>query len=264
MPDFSLAELMIVAAAEAWREDDELLAAGIGTLPRIAAGLAKLTMNGKLMITDGESVVTEDPVPIGAPEGRRPPPSGWLPYARAFDCVWSGRRHAMVTPVQVDRWAQTNISALGDFRRPKVQMLGCRGFPGNSISHRNSFLVTSHTARTFVAGEVDVVCSLGFSGKRFPDGATPVRPRIGLVITPLCVMDFEASDNAARIRSLHPGVSLEEVCANTGFPLQCAPDLGETPRPTPVQLEIIARLDPDGARNKVLKGNPAGDRKKAA
>ena len=63
-------------------------------------------------------------------------------------------RHAMVTPVQVDRWGQGNLSALGpDFNKPKVQLLGVRGFPGNSVSHKNSMFLPNHSKRTFIEGE---------------------------------------------------------------------------------------------------------------
>ena len=54
--DFSLAELMICAASEAWREDGEVLASGIGVIPRLAASLAMLTSNPQLLMTDSEAV----------------------------------------------------------------------------------------------------------------------------------------------------------------------------------------------------------------
>lgn len=258
MSDFTLAELMITAAAEAWRHDPELLATGIGPLPRLATGLARLTMNERLMLTDGESFAVEEPVRLGDSAAERPGFVGWLNYGRIFECLWSGRRHAMVTPVQIDRWAQMNISALGDFAQPKVQMLGCRGFPGNSISHRNSVLVPAHSPRVFVAGEVDVVCSIGFTSRHWPEGTQRRMPDIGRVVTDLCVMDFNGPDHAAQVISLHPGVSLAHVQAQTGFPLLAAPGMGETPVPTAQQLAVIAGLDPRNQRAKVLKGNPPG------
>lgn len=264
MTTFTLAELMITAAAEAWREDHDLLANGIGPLPRIAAGLCMLTMNDTLFSTDGECFAVEEPVALGTSAAERPGFSGWLPYNRIFEILWAGHRHAMVTPVQIDRWAQTNISALGGtFEKPKTQMLGCRGFPGNSLSHKNSMLVTSHTKRTFVEGEVDVVCSVGFNDKYWPEGTIRKDPEIGIIVTDLCVMDFNGPDHAARVIRLHPGVSFEQVQAATGFPLIAAPDMCETPAPTAAQLEVIAKLDPHNQRAKVIKGNPAGIREAA-
>jgi len=260
--EFTLAELAICAAAEAWRGGGEVLATGIGPLPRIAAGLAKLTFAPEILMTDGEAYLVEEPVPLGPRNGYVPKPSGWMPYGRVFDSVWCGRRHAMVTPVQMDRWAQGNISALGDIRKPKVQLLGVRGYPGNSISHRNSMFVPNHSRRTFIEGEVDVVASVGYSGKRWPDGK-PRNVDIGIVVTNLCVMDFKGPDHAARVISLHPGVTFEEVQAETGFPLLRADRIATTPDPTADQLAIIDRLDPTGIRTGVIKGNPPGRRQAA-
>jgi len=261
---FTLAELMIVAAARAWADDGEVMANGIGTLPRIAAGLAKLRLNDRLLLTDGEAFAVEDPVPLGCAPKDRPGHAGWFPYGRIFESLWSGRRHAMVTPVQIDRFAQANISCLGDFRKPKVQMLGVRGFPGNSICHCNSMLVTTHDRRTFVPGEVDVVCSAGYSDRLWPAGARRPDIRIGRVVTPLCVMDFGGPDHAPRVLSLHPGVSFEEVAANTGFDLMRAPEISETPAPTAEDLAVIRHLDPHDLRAGALKGNPSGLRARAA
>lgn len=262
--DFTLAELMIVAAAEAWRNDGELLAHGIGTLPRLAVGLAKLTFEDGLVLTDGEAFTIEDPIPLGPRGDTAPALSGWMPYSRVFDSVWSGRRHAMVTPVQLDRWGQANISCLGDFNKPKVQMLGVRGFPGNSISHKNSMLLTGHSTRSLIAAEVDVVASVGYGDKRWPDGVKPYDIELGLIVTDLCVMDYNGPNHAARVLSLHPGVSFEDVQAATGFPLLKADGMGTTPTPTAEQLAIIDRLDPTDIRATALKGNPPGVRALAA
>jgi glutaconate CoA-transferase subunit B len=264
MTDFTLAELIVTAAAEAWRDDGELLATGIGPLPRIAASLAKLTFAPGLQITDGLSGLVAEPVPLGDRGDYKPKYVGWMPYSRVFDSVWSGRRHAMVTPVQVDRWGQGNISALGpDFRKPKVQMLGVRGFPGNSVSHKNSMFLSNHSTRTFVEGEVDVVASVGFKPGTWPKNCGPDFVRLGPVVTNLCVFDFNGPDHAAQVLSLHPGVSFDEVQAATGFPLLQAAGMSETPAPTAEQLALIARLDPHNVRASVLKDNPPGIRKAA-
>jgi glutaconate CoA-transferase subunit B len=258
--EFTLAELAICAAAEAWRGGGEVLATGIGPLPRIAVGLAKLTFAPEILMTDGEAYLVEEPVPLGPRGDYKPKFSGHMPYSRVFDSVWSGRRHAMVTPVQIDRWAQGNIAALGDLRKPKVQLLGVRGFPGNSISHKNSMFLPSHTKRTFIEGEVDVVASVGFSDKRWPEGVKKIEVDIGILVTNLCVMDFNGPGHAARVISLHPGVTFEEVAAETGFPLILAEGAGTTPVPSEDQLAIIRKLDPTGIRSSVIKGNPPGTR----
>lgn len=262
--DFTLAELLIAACAEAWRGNGEVVATGIGPVPRIAAGLAKLTRSPELMMTDGEAFLVEEPVPLGPRGDYRPRASGYLPFSRFFDAaVWTGKRHAMVTPTQIDRFGQTNISCLGDdYRKPKVQMLGARGFPGNSISHINSMFIPAHSVRVFVEGEVDMVSSVGYNPAR-TRGVNTDHVDLRLIVTNLCVMDFGGPEHAIRVISLHPGVELAEVQAATGFPLAVAEDLRETPAPTPEQLEIIRRLDPHDFRAGVIKGNPAGVRERA-
>jgi glutaconate CoA-transferase subunit B len=256
--DFSLAELLVVAASEAWRGNGEVLASGIGVVPRLGASLAKLTHSPELLMTDAEAFLVEEPVPLGSRGDYRPRFSGYMGFERVFDCVWSGRRHVMIGPIQIDRWGQTNLSGIGDPLRPKVQMLGMRGLPGNSIHHMNSMFVPNHGKRVFVEGEVDIVGGVGYNPKRWPEGANRSGVDLRLIVTDLGVLDFGGRDHAIRVRSMHPGVSFEQVQEATGFPLERAPDLATTPIPTAEQLAIIRRLDPHGLRATVLKGNPPG------
>lgn len=257
---YTLAELLISAASEAWRGDGELLGSGIGTIPRIALGVAKLTHSPELMMTDGEAYLVEEPVPLGPRGDWKPRFSGMMTYMRVFDCVWSGQRHALVGPTQIDRWGQANISCLGEFHKPKVQMLGSRGFPGNSINHINSMFVPAHSTRVFVEGEVDVVGSVGYNPARWQPGMNNKDVDLRMIITDLCVMDFSGPDHAIVVKSLHPGVTFEQVQAATGFPLLRAENLGTTPAPTEEQMALIRKIDPHNLRATVLKNNPPGVR----
>jgi glutaconate CoA-transferase subunit B len=215
-----------------------------------------------MMMTDSEAFLLAEPNPVS---GRKThvgqAQETWMGFSRIFDNVWSGKRHALVGPSQIDRFGQTNISALGGtYQQPKVQMLGVRGFPGNSISHANSFFVPSHNRRVFVEGECDVVSSIGYNPARLPKGYQMSDIDVRLAITNLCVMDWQGPDHTPRLVSLHPGVNLEEVQDNTGFSLYLADHIPETPIPTLEQLAIIAQLDPVNLRAKQLKDNPAGRR----
>lgn len=250
--DFRLVDLVVCAAAEAWRGDGEVLATGIGLIPRLAASLAMRTCNTELMMTDSEAFVVSEPVPVGPRGGYAPRCETWMGFSQIFSNVWGGKRHAMVGPTQVDRFGQGNISCIGDYARPAVQMLGVRGFPGNSISHANSFLVPKHDRRAFVDGEVDMVSSIGFNPRRLPRGYRLDDIDIRLVVTNLAVMDFGGPDHAPRLRSLHPGVSLEEVRDNTGFDLQVPATVPVTPLPTGAQLELLRALDPKDLRATAL------------
>lgn len=258
--EFSLAELMIVAASQAWRGNGEVLASGLGILPRLGASLAKVSHSPELLMTDSECFLVEEPIPVGPRGDYVPKYSGYLGFERVFECVWGGRRHAMIGPTQVDRFGQTNLSFVGgEYLHPKIAMLGVRGLPGNSINHKNSFFVPNHSTRSLVH-EVDMVSGVGFNPERWGEGMNKDLMSIGIVLTDLCVMDYNGPNNAPQVVSLHPGVSFEEVQEKTGFALLKAPNMGETPHPTEAQLELIRRLDPHDLRSKQLKGNPPGIR----
>lgn len=257
MSNATLAELCIFAAAEAFRDTREIVATGVGPVPRLGASLAKLTHSPGLMMTDGEAFLVEEPVPLGPRGDYRPKPAGHLPFSRFFDAaVWTGRRHAMVTPTQVDRFGQTNLSYLGGTHdKPKTQMLGVRGFPGNSVYHPNSMFIPAHSARVFVSGEVDMVSSAGYNPAKRVAGGNYSAIELRRIVTNLCVMDFGGRDHAIRVISVHPGVTFDEVQAATGFPLEQG-ELTETPMPDSEALAIIARLDPHDIRAGVIAGNP--------
>lgn len=253
MPDTTLVDTIICAAAEAWRHDGEVLATGIGVVPRLAASLAKLTCNPDLMMTDSEAWLVSEPVPVGPRGGYRIRREGHMGFARIFDNVWGGKRHAMVGPTQVDRYGQANISMIGpDYRRPKVQMLGVRGFPGNSMNHANSFFVPNHGPKVFVDGEVDMVASAGYNPARLARGWRLDDVDLRLIVTNLCIMDFGGPERQVRLRSLHAGVGVDQVRQATGFPVHAPGAVPTTPAPTDEQRALLARLDPHGLRAAAL------------
>ena len=259
---YSLAELMICAASKAFDNDGEVLATGIGVIPRLAASLSMSTKNPDLMMTDSEAYLLSEPNPIG-PRGddfvQRN--ETWMGFSRIFDNVWSRKRHAMIGPTQIDQFGQANISALGsDYDKPKIQMLGVRGLPGNSINHANSFFVPSHNKRVFVDNECDVVCSIGYNPERLPKGYQLDEIDIRIVITDLCVMDWQGPNHQLRLVSVHPGISIDEVTEKTGFAIHVDDNTPTTVAPTAEQLAIIAKFDPHNLRAKQLKDNPPGVR----
>ncbi|TCP19905.1 CoA-transferase subunit beta [Simplicispira metamorpha] len=253
MSEFSLVDRIICAASEAWKDDGEVLATGIGIVPRLAASLSMLSNNPDLMMTDSEAWLVREPVPIGPRNGYEPRREGWMGFTRIFDNVWSGKRHAMVGPTQVDRFGQANISMIGsDYHKPKSMMLGVRGFPGNSISHANSFFVPNHSTKVFVAGEVDMVASVGYNPARLARGWSLDDIDVRLIFTNLAVLDFGGPDRQVRLRAVHPGVTPAQVQEATGFALHIPADVPETAAPTESQLALLARLDPHNLRASVL------------
>ena len=244
----TLSEICISASSRAWEGEGEILATGIGLIPRIAAGLAKLTHNPDLMMTDGETYLISQPAPMGKRDISNDLVEGYMSYSRVFENLWGGKRHAMVTPTQIDSFGQTNISAIGDYNSPKVQLLGVRGFPGNFINHKNSIFIPNHSVKTFVSGSVDMVSGMGYQNKDLSNGKFEIK----LVVTNLGVFDFNGEDNSFQLLSLHPGVSVDDVIENTAFDVIINSDKATT-MPTDEELACIREiLDPQGIRNSIF------------
>jgi glutaconate CoA-transferase subunit B len=122
--------------------------------------------------------------------------------------------------------------------------------------------VPTHSTRSFVAGEVDMIGGIGYNPARWPDGKKPPGFEIRLIVTELAVLDFTGPNHRMSVRSLHPGVTFEEVQDNTGFPLFRPSRIAVTPAPSAHALQLIReRLDPHNLRAEVFKGNPSGERK---
>ncbi|TAM33559.1 MAG: ketoacid CoA transferase [Rhodanobacter sp.] len=255
MTQATLVDRVICAAAQAWKDDGEVLATGIGIVPRLAASLCMASLNEDLIMTDSEAWVVREPVPVGPRGDYQIKRESHMGFARIFDNVWGGKRHAMVGPTQVDRWGQANISMIGDdYAKPKVMMLGVRGFPGNSISHANSFFVPQHSTRVFVADEVDMVASAGYNPARLARGWRLDEIDIRYIFSNLAVMDFGGPNHQVRLLSVHPGVSVEQVQEATGFPLHIPSHVATTPDPTDAQLALLDRFDPHGLRVHAMGG----------
>jgi acyl CoA:acetate/3-ketoacid CoA transferase beta subunit len=227
--DVTRIEVCIGACAEAWRGDGEIFASGMGVVPMLGARLARATFAPDLLISDGEATfITQD----GTPEG-------WTPFRSVFDTLWSGRRHVMMGATQVDRFGNQNIACIGGWEKPKAQLLGVRGAPGNTINHTTSYWVPNHSPRVFVE-HVDFVSGLGWNR-----GAVEIR----VVVSNLGVFDFATPDKSMRLRSYHPGVTVAEIVEATAFPL-AADDAVETPVPDDESLRILRDvLDPSSTRD---------------
>ncbi len=255
MSEIALVDRIICAAAQVWKDDGEVLATGIGIVPRLAASVCMVSVNPDLMMTDSESWIVQEPVPIGPRGDYQIKRESHMGFARIFDNVWGGKRHAMVGPTQVDRFGQGNISMVGgDYARPKSMMLGVRGFPGNSISHANSFFVPNHSTKVFVDGEVDMVASVGYNPARLARGwSLHEVADVRSIFTNLCVFDFGGPDHQARLVSLHPGVTVAQVQEATGFALHIPENVPTTADPSAEQLALLQRFDPHNLRASVIK-----------
>jgi len=245
--EVSLDEICVVACAETWRGDGEIFASGMGPVPMIAARLARATFEPDLLISDGEAFFVANNLRFGGAASEKLV-EGWIPFRAVFDTVWSGRRHVLMGASQIDRWGNENISNIGPWAKPKAQLLGMRGGPGNTISHATSYWIPRHTAKVFVE-KVDVVSGVGYDRARSLSATAQAHHEIRRVVTNMAVLDFETPDNRMRLRSVHPGVTVEQVVEATGFELVIGADVPVSRQPTPEELRIIREvLDPRGVR----------------
>ncbi len=173
--------------------------------------------------------------------------------------VHLGRRGLLecVSSAQIDGDGAINLSAIGDYDRPKVRLPGGAGAPEVIQNYRKVLAYFSrHDTRTLVE-KVDFA-----TGRRTPISRER-RERAGLVtggpvliLTPLAVLRKEDDERPFAIESLSPGVSAEEVVENTGFQLEVPAEIPTTTAPTTEQLRLLReRIDPSGtARFDFLSG----------
>jgi len=246
------AESCVIACADAWRGAGEVMASPFGNIPSLGARLAKLTFAPDLVLTDGEAALMVGAPPLTTRASALVREAA-MPYRSVFDVVWSGRRHIMMMASQIDRTGNQNISAIGDHAHPKVQLVGVRGAPGNSVNHPTSYWVPDHTVRTFV-DHVDVVSGVGYArAAAAGPGATRFHD-VRRVISNLGVFDFETPDHTMRLRSFHPGTTVDDIVQATAFELVIPDDVAETRLPTPEELELLRDLlDPGSLRDRDVK-----------
>jgi acyl CoA:acetate/3-ketoacid CoA transferase beta subunit len=246
------AEYCAIACAEVFRGDGEVMASAFGTAPALGARLARLTFAPDLVLTDGDAALIDGAPPLGTDPATMVVESH-MPYRKVFDVVWSGRRNLIMMASQIDRTGNQNISAIGPWERPKVQLVGVRGAPGNTVNHTTSYWVPNHSTRSFVE-QVDVVSGVGYERAAAAGPAATRFHEIRRVVSNLGVFDFETPDHRMGLRSVHPGVSVAEVVEATGFELVVPAEVPETRLPTPEELDLIRTvLDPRGLRDREIK-----------
>ncbi|AEF39408.1 CoA-transferase subunit beta [Hoyosella subflava] len=250
MSDATRAEVAIVACAELFRGDGEIVASPMGLIPQFGAKLARQTFEPDLLLSDGEAFLL---TPQSDTAGNDKIIEGWQPFKKMLDVIVPhGTRHVVMGASQIDRFGNQNISAIGDHSRPTRQLLGVRGAPGNTVNHRTSYWVPRHSTRVFV-DTVDVVSGVGYDNAQKAGPAASKFHDVHRVVTNLGVFDFASPDHSMRIVSLHPGVTLQDVTENTAFAVDDS-DVTETRTPTIEELHLIRDvLDPKCLRDREVR-----------
>ena len=243
------AEVCVVAIAECFRGDGEMLANPIGTIPMIGGRLARASFEPDLMMTDGEAMLIANDEAFEWPNGKVV--ETYNPYRLMFDMVWYGRRHVIMGASQIDAFGNQNFAAVGaDYAKPKAQLLGFRGAPGNTVNDPTSYWIPNHSPQVFVE-KVDVVTGVGWDRAAAAGPAATRYFGLRRVVTNLGTLDFGGPDHRMRLVAVHPGVTVDDVAAATGFELAIADDVAESRLPTDTELDLIRNvIDPTALREK--------------
>jgi glutaconate CoA-transferase subunit B len=245
--DYTLDELMSVCIARQV-VNGEVLAQGINT-PMLMTGfiLAKCTHAPDVYFGSaiGQSICETWASPgVGRVEDQ------WLGKAllhvgfaaAALDLLPGYNPKEFFRPAQIDRHGNFNNIAIGrDYARPRLRLPGTGGIPDVTTYSDHVYLyVTRHSRVTFVE-KVDYISGLG----HVPERKRGQGPRYLLSD----LGQFDWANGVMRLISHHRGVNIAHIEKRTGFPLEVAPDVHETPSPSSEELRLIREvIDPLGVR----------------
>ncbi|TPQ17296.1 CoA-transferase subunit beta [Streptomyces sporangiiformans] len=223
--------------------------AGIG-LPTLAASLAHLTVAPGLevvyesgvcgahpshlpetiadsvLITDAEAVIS------------MPALFGYVLQGGHIDVGFLGA-------AQIDRWGNLNSSVIGDWHRPDVRLPGSGGAIEVMANSREVFVVMRRHEPRSLTDALDFCTSPGPDRAR-ADGIRPRGAGVTRVITELGLLARGGPGEELRLTAVHPGVTVDQVRAATGWELDVADGLAVIEPPTIAELRLLRdTVDPD-------------------
>lgn len=249
-PAVTPAELLAVVGSRQLR-DDTTVFAGVG-VPLLAAALAQQRQAPRLtMVIEGGIIgpqIRPGRLPISTNEMRAAHRAQMLPGIT--DTFLFAQRgfldYGFMGGAQIDQYGNINASVIGaDYWTPKVRLPGTGGANDIASLCREVIVLTAHEKRRFVP-RVDFVTSpawLDGNGSRRSAGL--LFGGVSRVVTTLGIFGFDPDSRRMRVEALHPGVALDRVRAETGFPLLAAADIGVTEPPTADELDMLRALDPE-------------------
>jgi glutaconate CoA-transferase subunit B len=246
--EYTAGELMVAAAAREIR-DGEVVFVGM-RLPLLAFCLARTTHAPRAIGLFENGVVRDTPpleFLVTMSDGPNVAGALWCTEMREImGLLQAGRVDlGFIGGAQLDRYGNLNTSYVGPPGRV-TRLPGSGGGGDIACLARRHVIIMAHERRRFVE-RVDYVTSPGFG-----DGGD-WRSRVGLpgggpaaVITTLGLFRVDPASRELRLAATHPGVTVDDVRAQTGWALACAPTVAVTPPPTADELAVIRRFDPEG------------------
>jgi len=249
MATYTSPELLTINSARLLRDGDVVFV-GVG-LPNLACNLARRTHAPNLVMIYEAGVIGAQPARLPLSIGDPTLVSGALSVCSMYDIFAFYLQRGNIDVgflggAQIDRFGNINATVIGDYQHPKVRLPGSGGSMEISAWANRCYILTPHQKRRFPE-KVDFRTSAGFLSGRTEREAAHLRgggPQA--VVTDLGIMEPGESGELI-LTALHPGCTVDQAKANTGWELKAAPELRLTDAPTEAELRILREeLDPQG------------------
>ena len=248
---YSKSEMMIAASARLLGGVSNCFV-GVG-LPNIVCNLAQRTVAPRLQLVYESGAYGARPERLPLSIGDPTLATGSTAVTSMFELFAFYLQAGLIDVAflggaQIDRHGNLNTTVIGDYEHPKVRLPGSGGACEIAIHARQVLVIMRQAQRSFV-DRLDFRTSPGHSGDPAHDaargwhGSGPTS-----VVTDLATYTFDGATGEMMLQTTHPGVTVDDVCANMGWSPKIAEDLGGTPAPSDEELRLIREeLDPGGA-----------------
>lgn len=247
---YTLSELLCCVAARTL-EDNRAVFVGTG-LPMTATMLAqRLHAPNVMMVFEAGGIGPQLPsLPVSVGDSRTFHRA--LVASSMHDIMSAAQAgyidYGFLGAAAMDAYGNINTTVIGDWDRPKVRLPGSGGANDlGSFCWRTIYIMRNQSTRTFV-NELDFVTTPGYltgPGSReragLPAGGGPYR-----VISQLGVYGFDGASRRLELLAVHPGVSIDEVQANSRFEILVRGEVPETEPPTAEEQRLLREIDPAG------------------
>jgi glutaconate CoA-transferase subunit B len=249
--------MMTVAAARALKSSDVCFV-GIGQ-PSAACNLARLTHAPDItLIYESGTIATKPSIlPLSIGDGELCETALTTVSVPEMFRYWlQGGRITIgfLGGAQIDKYANLNTTVVGPYDKPKVRLPGGGGAPEIATSCGEIFIIMNQGKRGFVE-KLDFFTSLGHGdggGYREKLGVSTKGPT--RLITDLCVFEPDPQSKEMTVTSIHPGITRDQIDANTGWRVRYANAVAEMPEPRADELAALRELQ---ARTKRAHGDQA-------
>ncbi len=249
MSAYSSSELLTINAAHLLRDGDVVFV-GVG-LPNLACNLARRTHAPNLVMIYEAGVIGAQPARLPLSIGDPTLVSGALAVCGMYDIFAFYLQRGNVDVgflggAQIDRFGNINATVIGGYESPKVRLPGSGGSMEISAWANRCYILTPHQKRRFPE-KVDFRTSAGFLGGRGEREAAKLRGKgPQAIVTDLGILEPDENGELV-LTALHPGATLEQARANTGWELKAAAEIRSTAPPSEDELRILREdLDPNG------------------